>query len=295
MNNLFLSTTFLAKQTPLLNALQLCEKNGINAVELGSNHSFEATSLEIINQFDFDYLVHNYFPIPKKSFVLNIASMDDEIYNKSINHIFNAIDFCDKIGASLYTFHPGFMTDPRGSNQRTENYDFQWEDQKLNLGNYDKAFERMIKAVSKVVDYVKKVSVCIAIETQGSVKRKDHLLMQRPDEYYKFFHEFSSSDIGVNLNVGHLRLASNAFGFNISDFVNLVSDYILAMEMSHNNGGEDQHLPLEDGEWYWDVITDSRFTEIPKIMEYRNTPIEIILDNMNLVKEYLNKQINFSS
>ena len=25
------------------------------------------------------------------------------------------------------------------------------------------------------------------------------------------------------------------------------------------DGGEDQHLPLRQGEWYWDIINDRRF------------------------------------
>ena len=48
-----------------------------------------------MKQYNFEYLVHNYFPIPKHSFVLNIASLDDEIRKMSINHIKKAINQSD--------------------------------------------------------------------------------------------------------------------------------------------------------------------------------------------------------
>ena len=69
----------------------------------------------------------------QKSFVLNIASFNEEIRSRSIKHIKGAIDFCKKINAKLYTFHPGFITDPKGSNLTNDNYDFLWDDKKVEL------------------------------------------------------------------------------------------------------------------------------------------------------------------
>ena len=85
----------------------------------------------------------NYFPIPRESFVVNIASLNNLIRKKSINHIKNAIDFCNIIDAKLYTFHPGFLTDPNGSNIGIKNYDFQWDDLRLENVNFKKAKKYM--------------------------------------------------------------------------------------------------------------------------------------------------------
>ena len=85
-NMLFVSTTFVNDFVPLSYALDQCKDYGINSVEIGSNHCYEI-NYDYITNYDFNYLVHNYFPIPKKSFVLNIASSDYEIRNLSIAHI----------------------------------------------------------------------------------------------------------------------------------------------------------------------------------------------------------------
>ena len=77
--------------------------------------------------------------------------------------------------------------------------------------------------------------------------------MRQPWEYDILLNKYSSSDLGINLNIGHLNLASKAFGFDPLDFVNLISNSISSMELSHNDGVEDQHLPLINDSWYWEI------------------------------------------
>ena len=112
--------------------------------------------------------------------------------------------------------------------------------------------------------------------------------MQRPDEYEDFMIKYNASDIGINLNIGHLNLAANAFDFKWSNFIDLIQNYIVAMELSHNDGLEDQHILLKDNEWYWDLINDDRFINAYKILECRNTDIDKIVKNIKLIKQYNN-------
>jgi len=279
--NLSVSTTFTSDGNPLLDTLKICKEEKIYSVELGSNHCYEE-SYDYLSDFPFQYLVHNYFPIPKESFVLNIASADPNIRNKSIQHIKNSIRFCEKIGAELYTFHPGFLTDPVGEHLSKKNYDFQWDDNQINNINYKKAKINMYLALDDVIKYAKSRKISIAIETEGSLNKKNHLIMQHPDEYEEFMKKYSPTDISINLNIGHLNLAAKAFQFKREDFVDLIKNYIIAMELSHNDGIEDQHLPLQQNGWYWSIILDPYFKNIYKILEFRNTSIKSILNNIKL-------------
>lgn len=265
-------------------ALELCKGSGIQAVELGSNHCYEE-DYRYLNNYDFQYLVHNYFPIPKDSFILNIASFNPGIRLRSIKHIKKAIDFCSEVGANLYTFHPGFLTDPDGANKSNNNYDFQWDEKQLQNTNYETAKKYMYYALDEAAKYAQSKKINIAIETEGSLNKKDHLLMQQPAEYEEFMANYSASNIGINLNIGHLNLAANAFNFNRQNFVDLIHNYIVAMELSHNDGKEDNHLPLKKEGWYWQLINDSRFENVPKILEFRNTSIEDIQKNIQLIQE----------
>lgn len=279
---LFISSTFFNDNILFSDALKLCEQNDLFNIEIGSNHGYEDDYSFIKKYNKFNFLIHNYFPIPKKSFVINIASLNDEIRKNSISHIIKAIDFSDEIGSKLYTFHPGFITDPNGANLFKKNYDFQWDDKELKNSSYKIAFDNLKESLELIIRHAEKRSTSIAFETEGSFTKKEHLLMQKPEEYKNLFKTYSSEQIGISLNIGHLILASKAFNFNIDDFINLVESYIVSMELSHNNGIEDEHLPLKDDGWYWDLIFDKRFNNSFKILEFRNTHIDDIKKTIQL-------------
>ncbi len=280
LNKIYVSTTFAKNNSKISNVLLNCKKANISKVELGSNHVFEHDFEKIIKKYKFDYIVHNYFPIPKKSFVVNIASFDKKIRTLSLKHIKNAIMFCKKANAKLYTFHPGFIGDPEKASSSNKNYDFIWKKKEVKK-SYDEAFKNMINSLKEIVRFAKKNKIKIAIETEGSFRKKNLCLMQTPEEYKKLFYYFSPSDLGISLNIGHLNLASRAFNFSRKKFVDGIKNYIVALELSHNNRLDDQHLPLKKNAWYWKIINDLSFAKAYKILEFRNTSIKRIKEVIN--------------
>ena len=77
----------------------------------------------------------------------------------------------------------------------------------------------MLSSLKKIVNFAKDQGVEVAIETEGSFRKKNLLLMQRPNEFKELFKYFKPNDLGVNLNIGHLNLASKAFNFSKFKFV----------------------------------------------------------------------------
>ena len=283
MNNLYVSTTFIKDGKKIKMALDILKSAGVENVEIGSSHAYES-NYNYIKNYKFNFLIHNYFPVPKKDFVINIASLSKKIRERSINQIKRSIEFYKKINAKIYTFHPGFIGDPLRANRNKKNYDFIWKKKNIK-DQYLLAYNQMILSLKKIVNFAKKKDVKIAIETEGSFKKRNFLLLQRPEEYKNLFKFFSPKDIGINLNIGHLNLASNAFSFSKSKFVDMLKPYIVAIELSHNNGIEDQHLPLKKNEWYWEIINDPDFAKIYKILEFRNCNINKIKESIDLLKK----------
>ena len=181
-NSIFVSTTFAKDNSKISEVLNICKRAKINNIELGSNHRYQKNFKEIIKKYNFNYIVHNYFPIPKKNFVVNIASSNKKIRNLSLKHIKKAILFCKATNSSLYTFHPGFLNDPISASRSKSNYDFIWEEKKIKK-NYELAYKQMIVSLNEIVRFAKKQKVKIAIETEGSYKKRNYLLMQKPNEY----------------------------------------------------------------------------------------------------------------
>jgi sugar phosphate isomerase/epimerase len=283
---LAISSTFIPDGFTLHSALKIAQELDVKIVELGSNHCHES-NYEYLNDFKFEYLVHNYFPIPKNSFVLNIASPDTKIRALSLNHIKNSIEFCNKIGASLYTFHPGFLTDPLPPKfKKSGSYDFEWIGSMLAMTSYQDSWEWMIQSLGEITSYATERGVKIAIETEGSFHKAGHLLMQTPQEYERLFNINDLEDLRINLNIGHLNLAKNYFSFDLNNFIDLIASRVSALELSHNYGEEDNHLPLIQGEWYWEVITDYRFSDTFKILEFRNATSDQLISSIKLMESY---------
>ena len=109
--------------------------------------------------------------------------------------------------------------------------------------------------------------------------------MQKPNEYKKLFKYFTPKNLGINLNIGHLNLAARAFKFSKVKFVEDIEDYIVAIELSHNNGIEDEHLPIKRKAWYWKILEKKILITIPKILEYRNCNISKIKQSIELLKK----------
>ena len=70
---------------------------------------YETDLLRLQDKYHLNYLVHNYFPPPQEPFVLNLASPNPEIYQKSLQHCYNAIALAKKLGAKQLGFHAGFF------------------------------------------------------------------------------------------------------------------------------------------------------------------------------------------
>ena len=88
------------------------EKYGILDIELsGGIYKEKLIKKLIYNKNKFNLKAHNYFPPPKKPFVINLASLDEKIFKKSQNLILNALKFSKKIDSKYYSFHAGFLCD----------------------------------------------------------------------------------------------------------------------------------------------------------------------------------------
>jgi endonuclease IV len=284
MNLIYLSTTFIKDNQKLSKSLNLIKKNKLTVnVELGSNHIYEK-NYNYLKKYNFNFLTHNYFPPQKKEFVINIASNDNVTRKKSIFIIKKNIKFSKKIKSKLYTFHPGFLEDPIGKNQSKLNYDFVWSKKKITKNNYQIAWGHMLKSLKEIIKFSNKIKQKIAIETEGSFKKSHLLLMQRPVEFKNLYKTISPKDLGINLNLGHLNLASKAFNFSRKDFVKNIKNYIVAIEMSHNMRLEDNHLPLKKGRfWYWKILKDKAFENTPKILEVRNIQTKDLSHNLKMI------------
>jgi len=273
LNKIFVSTSCLKNPKNISKVLDEYQKGNIENVELGSIHS--PFDIKILKKYDFNYLIHNYFPVPKKPFIFNLASPNLEIRLKSLRLAKNAIELCRKIDSPLYTFHAGFTADSKKLGK---------EFFKENISSRAKALTTFIESITELIDFSKQSGIKIAFEPNVvqkhnlTQKRNELLLLAEYDEIELFYKFFKKNEIGLLLDLGHTAITSHWLDFNKDHFVKKCKDKVLAVHISNNNGIKDQHKELTKNCW-----------QASKLKLFKNRPI--ILEAMNLTTKQIKKNI----
>ena len=278
---IYASTNCLKNPKILSKVLDEYQKKGIENVELGSVHS--SFNVNILKKYDFNFLVHNYFPPPKKPFNFNLSSQNFSIRNQSIRLAKTAIDLCRKIDSPIYTFHAGFTVDPKTLGKSFS---------KDNPSSRSKALTTFIESIQVLIDFSKKYGIKIAFEPNVVQKfnliknQNELLLLAEYDEIELFYKFFKKTDIGILLDLGHTAVTSHWLNFDKDEFVEKCSNRVLAIHASNNNGLQDQHKSLTKECWQTSKL--KKFKNVPITLETMNLTVEKIEENIKLVKEIIN-------
>lgn len=283
----FVSTTFYKDNSSVIKAIELLIKYNIRNIELGSIHKYESSFDKKINKYNCNFITHNFFPPNKDNIILNLSSLDDEIRQQSIEFMKEAIDFAVELNLLLYTFHPGFICNPISKSNSKQNYD--WEFESINNKiPYDEYYSRFYDSLIALIRHVDNKPIKLAIETQGSYYKNNNMLFTNPNEYIELIDRVNDERIGYNLNLAHMKLASEANNFDISEIIKRLEEYIFAIELSHNFNLDDSHRELYSDGWYWDIFDRFNFKGIPIIFEGRNVSIHDVVNSYILLQEHIN-------
>ncbi len=272
---IFASTTSLGRgRTDLADILPAMVDLGLDGIEFGSTHLWRPDLARIIERHrPARVLTHNYFPPAPVDLVINLASSDAEVRRASIAHVRACIEFAAGLGAELYTVHPGFMaTTALAATRRTPGVAFDFDFVGTSTP-YEQAFALMRDALGDLLDHAQRAGVRLAIETEGSITRPGMLLMERPDEYRRLFSELGTRLL-LNFNLAHSSLAAKQHGFGLSAFVAEFGKRFAAVEVSHNNGEQDDHRPLIAGSYVFRWLP--LLPDVPLILEFREASVSEI-------------------
>ncbi|MCK4735089.1 MAG: sugar phosphate isomerase/epimerase [Methanophagales archaeon] len=262
--SMYVSTSCLSSKYNFSQILDVYTKSGIKNVELGICKDSTLDVTKLIKKYDLNYIVHHYFPPPKKPFIVNLASQDKQILRKSIDQIIKSIDFCADFDINFFSFHAGFRVDP----DMNLKFDFN------NIPEYENSFNTFKESVVKIVDYAERRSVKVAIENNVLSEynlidgQNKLLLMCELCEFERLFNEITSKNLGVLLDIGHLKVTSNLLKFDAEEFIHELKDKTFAVHVHENNGRIDEHKCISEGDWSL-AIVNSYFKnkDIPIVLE----------------------------
>ena len=138
-------------------------------------------NLEIEN---FTVQIHNYFPVPQKPFVLNLASLNKEIWQNSFNHCLKSINLASKLKTKRYSAHCGFCYDPKTS-------ELGRPFKKNSIFNKEDYENKFISTIKELKNYADTLEVDFYIENNVVIsenlrKNKSMLLGTTIDEMEKY-------------------------------------------------------------------------------------------------------------
>ena len=237
MKEIFVSTSCLGNTRNLRDILEIFCAYGIKNVELGGGLEY-IDDIKYINRISppLNLIIHNYFPPVREPFVMNLAAQDEEIREKSMAVCKRAIELCRHFGAKLYSFHPGFRV------EKTLGLEFEVDGREL--VNYEDAFSKFVRSIEEILKRARSRRVKIALENLE--QKNDAYMMARPDEFARFQEIFP--EVGVLLDLGHLKIASRRLGFRSSDFLRAVQGNIFEVHIHENDGTSDLHREPLNGD-----------------------------------------------
>ncbi len=264
------------KYNKIKDSVQKLVDNGFKNIELSGGtqyyDGFENDLLELKNKYDLNYVCHNYFPPPKEHFVLNLASLNDEIYTQTFNHIVKAIELTRLLGGGKFGFHAGFFIDIKVS-------EIGKKISKNNLFDKEKSIQRFCKGYKKILDIMGDIELYI----ENNVFSSTNFNTYQGDNIFMLTNSFEYEELKNNINfnllldIAHLKVSAKTLGLDFQEeFKKLVaiSDYI---HISDNDAFHDLNYSLQ---------RDSEMVEILKNQELANKDFTLeIYDEINKIKE----------
>jgi endonuclease IV len=231
------------KHTKIRDSVQELAENNFQNIELSGGteyyENFENDLLELKDKYGLNYRCHNYFPPPKKPFVLNLASLNDEIFQMSFDHLEQAIALSNRLGADKFAFHAGFFIDIK-LNEIGKKLSLD------NLFNEKDAVKRFCYAYKIIKKQAKNLSLFIEnnvfSKTNADTFNGENPFMVTNFNEYKSLKE--KIDFNLLLDVAHLKVSAKTLGLNLEDeFENMIdlSNYI---HVSDNDGFHDLNNQL---------------------------------------------------
>ena len=242
---IFVSSSCLKNNT-IKQSVQELANEGYKNIELsgGTNlyEEYVEDLLDLKEKYNLNYLAHNYFPPPKKSFMLNIASLNDELFEKSVDHCLKAINLCKILGSKKYGVHAGFLID-FSPNEAGKKIAFRKiNDRGSAIDRLSQAWKKITKAANNEVDLYIENNVYSKINYE-TYRGDNPFLLTDYDSYLELKEKINFK---VLLDLAHLKVSCNTLNLDFSTQSNKLFQYTDYLHVSGNDGLSDQNYGIED-------------------------------------------------
>ena len=184
---------------------------------------------------------------------INIASPSKTMLAASMKRLKQSMIYANQLDAKVWVFHPGAKT---GIGQFYPGADW----------------KQNVESIKELYKIAEEYGLNIALE---NLPAKYYFFMSKPEEFARFYRE-TNLPVGIVLDLGHANLEGQ-----IEPFFKLLSDRIVHIHASDNDGSDDQHLGIGQGKIDYD-----EFAQTLKKIGYNKS---VIIESITNVPESFEK------
>ena len=283
MNNsdtlLFISTSSI-KAGSILDAVEILTGLTRNIELTGGNNydvHLQDKLIKIKKEWNINFLIHSYFPPPKKHFILNFADTSE----RTRGFIKNTIAYVKMLDIDYYSIHAGLKSDFKLENELL-----------VDPGEKHYSLDNIYENVKWFRKEFPDTKLAMENLFPNNMNTETGYLMHI-DEIAEFLK--SDENTYLLLDLGHLKASSRILDFNYLNAVEFIFDKyidrVLEIHLSENRGKADDHeIVYSDSIQYLLIRNYSdliRGKNINVTIEARNYSIKDIQENMELINSAL--------
>lgn len=267
------------KNSKISGAVVDIAKAGIKDIELSGGTEFYPEMFneleELREQYQLNYRCHNYFPPPKKHFVLNLASNDEAILTQSRAMIQENIELSKKWKSDAYGFHAGFLISPKVD-------ELGKPITKSPLQDKTKALHNFVTELKKLENLEVKIFVENNVFSDFNFKNfqgQNPFLLCTYEDYKEM--KAMCPSLNLLVDVAHLKVSCKTLGLNFLDQLEKILPHTQYLHLSDNNALADENLGLSKSTDYLSIlkgnIKNKKITlEVYDGLEKINQSLEIV-------------------
>lgn len=243
MKNIFVSSSCI-KASTIKESVMILADAGFQNIELSGGtryyQNYINDLLELREKYNLNYQLHNYFPPPETPFVINLASLNSDLFDKTMNQCASAIQLSKLLGGEKYGIHAGFLVDIKVKEIG----------KKLSIDtlfNKDAALNQFKEAWSTLTDEAGN-DVALYLENNVFSKTNSKTFKNNPfflTDFESYTELINYIDFNLLTDIAHLKVSCNSLNLNFfkeADKFLSISDYI---HVSDNDGQHDSNLGIK--------------------------------------------------
>jgi sugar phosphate isomerase/epimerase len=257
------------------------EKNW--SIEFSSGIPFGENVTQLYNEANVKRIPHNYFPAPQNPFVLNLASENRLIREKSIKHCKNGLLLAKQSNAPFFSAHAGFCIDPNPDELGKKIRITSKFEKKKNINFF-------IDSLNEILDFASELNLDFLIENNviaqfNLIGNENPLLCTSSDEIIDIFNKINRPNFHLLLDTGHLKVSSKTLGKNMHEELIKIEKFVKAIHHSDNDGLNDTNELLNENYWFARHI--SKFSKLMNVLEVKTNGVLDIESQIKLLQIWM--------